>query len=265
MSELPSRLAALSVSLPAGRPVHGDEGDADEPAMWVSEAPATAELWRALLGEHPRSGLWPLLLDSLHGSPGRPWDDGELWPAPLETHDAGTLMAGWWAAYTANDDEDDMLSPAQRLAVTAPFGRDWPGPAPAQPLAGADPGTHAADCAADLLLHRPGLRLGLVAADRGSDALTLAGWDGATNYSGPARISAVLRTWEDRFGVRVIGAGFADLFLSVAAPPSTESAALHVAAEHFAFCPDNVWQGTGSLPQYAGTLRDAGTWQFWWD
>src|SRR5436190_2148497 len=80
-----------------------------------------------------------------------------------------------------------------------------------------------------------GMRLGLVAADRGSDALSVVGWNGAANYTGDtAELSAVLRTWEDRFGVRVIGVGFAELYLSVAAPPATTAEALAVAAEHFA-------------------------------
>ena len=55
-----------------------------------------------------------------------------------------------------------------------------------------------------------------------------------------AEISAVLRDREQRFGARVVAAGFSTLLLSVAAPPTTREKALAVAAEHFAFCPDNV-------------------------
>jgi hypothetical protein len=81
-----------------------------------------------------------------------------------------------------------------------------------------------------------------------------------------ARLSAVLRSWEDRFATRVIGVGFAELYLSVAAPPTDHAAAFHIAAEHFAFCPDNVWQGsTPDLAGYAGQLVDAPIWSFWWD
>jgi hypothetical protein len=105
-----------------------------------------------------------------------------------------------------------------------------------------------------------------VTASRGSDALAVAGWQGAVNYTNDtAELSAVLRSWEDRFGVRVIGAGFAELYLSVAAPPADHAEALRVAAEHFAFCPDNVWQGTSPLTTYANYLIDAPLWSFWWD
>lgn len=40
-----------------------------------------------------------------------------------------------------------------------------------------------------------------------------------------------------------------------------------MAAEHFAFCPDNVSQGTadGTLRSYARTLVGEHTWSFWWD
>lgn len=40
-----------------------------------------------------------------------------------------------------------------------------------------------------------------------------------------------------------------------------------MAAEHFAFCPDNVSQGTadGFLRSYARTLVGEHTWSFWWD
>jgi len=53
----------------------------------------------------------------------------------------------------------------------------------------------------------------------------------------------------------------------LAAPPATTVEALAVAAEHFAFCPDNVWQGVSpfTLAGYAERLIDAAMWTFWWD
>ncbi|WP_149828561.1 DUF4253 domain-containing protein [Streptomyces tailanensis] len=57
------------------------------------------------------------------------------------------------------------------------------------------------------------------------------------------------------------------LIVSVAAPPTTEADAEAVAAEHFAFCPDNIHQGTadGSLRTYVQSLLGEHTWSFWWD
>ncbi|MCP9955923.1 DUF4253 domain-containing protein [Actinomadura madurae] len=84
--------------------------------------------------------------------------------------------------------------------------------------------------------------------DRGADALAAVGWQGALNHNEwTAPLAAVLRGWEDRFGARVIGLGFNTLELSVAAPPVTTRHAVHVAAEHWAFCPDILFQGPGTL------------------
>jgi hypothetical protein len=93
------------------------------------------------------------------------------------------------------------------------------------------------------------------------------GWQGPINMVDDiAKVSAVLRSWEDRFGARVVGVGFATLDLSVAAPPVEEDHALRVAAEHFAFCPDNVWQSdTPTLTAYAESIRGVNRWSFWWD
>jgi hypothetical protein len=263
------RQRSLSVALPAGRTVRGDEGDGDRPVLWLSDEPAPEGLWARLRAEHRHSGFWPLLLDGLHLDAERPWQAGELWPDDMSSpdqHDAERLLAGWWSTSTAAD-PDDALSPAERLAVTAPYGDRWPGlAAPGSPRADAD--GHAAGRADELLRATPGMRLGLVAADRGADALTRCGWQGAANYTNDtAELSAVLRGWEDRFGARVIAAGFSELYLSVAAPPTTTAHSRAVAAEHFAFCPDNIWQGSRpfTLAGYAEHLVDAPTWSFWWD
>lgn len=57
------------------------------------------------------------------------------------------------------------------------------------------------------------------------------------------------------------------LVVSVAAPPRTEAEAEAVAAEHYAFCPDNIEQSDhGSLRAYAEhEVLNARSWTFWWD
>ncbi|GIJ20628.1 hypothetical protein Vlu01_12520 [Micromonospora lutea] len=262
-----SRTLTLAVPLPPGRTVRGDKGDGERPVLWVSDGPAPAGLWPQLHAAHEASGLWPLLLDQLDGD--RSWP-GELWlerTSSFAQHDVERLLAGWWASHTGTDDEDDMFSPAERIAITAPYGQDWPGPAPsARPRV--TPQRHADHWAEQLAQTQPTMRLGLVAAERGSAALAPMGWQGAINYaSSTSELSLVLASWEDRFGVRVIGVGSAELYLSVAAPPGDLAEALPIAAEHFAFCPDNIWQGQRpcTLAGYADRLVDAPTWAFWWD
>ncbi|MFB7778346.1 DUF4253 domain-containing protein [Streptomyces bauhiniae] len=238
----------------------------------LSDEPATAGLWARMQAEHSHSGQWPLLLHALDPDDAevRPWGFGEVFPEAMSapaSHDPATLLATWWATYTAVDEDDDMLSADQRLGVTAPFGQSWPGRAPRrEAVPSAD--QLAAGYADVFLAAHPRSRLGLVTAASGADALTAAGWSGPANYDNDtAKFSAVLADWENRFGARVIAVGFSTLHLSVAAPPTTEADALLVAAEHFAFCPDNIWQGRWpyTLTAYAERLTNVHNWNFWWD
>ncbi|CCH31724.1 DUF4253 domain-containing protein [Actinosynnema sp. NPDC047251] len=254
----------LSIPLPPGRLVVPE--DEERPVLWLSDAPPRLDLWRRLRAEHPESGLWPLMLEPLHDNEEfRPWGVGELATAGMSSpdgHDAEALLSRWWAGHTSGESPED-----DQRGLTAPFGRQWPGLA--APSAGtADPGAEADDVAEVLGSVLDSMRLGLVAAGRGADALTAVGWTGPVNYTGDtAEISAVVRGWEDRFGARVVGVGFATLYLSVANRPATMEDALRVAAEHFAFCPDNFWQGRRSetLTTYAERLLSDEGWTFWWD
>ncbi|MEU5883898.1 DUF4253 domain-containing protein [Spirillospora sp. NPDC047279] len=250
----------LEVPLPAGEVVWPDPGYPQRqllqrPAFWLSDEPVGGGLWAALRAAHPRSGLWPLLLDESD----QPWAAGQIAPEPVAevgNYVPGAFMAEvWadWAEQAAEEDHDDL----------APFGPDCPGPAQ-RGAALDDPGA-VADRHARLLGHR-GMSLGLVAVERGADALAAIGWQGALNHNEwTAPLAAVVRGWEDRFGARVIALGFNTLELSVASPPISVRHALHVAAEHWAFCPDILFQGPGDLRGYAEEIRGRDHWSFWWD
>ncbi len=266
---LPELLRSVGTALPPGRMITPDEGTGVEPRLWLSEGPAPAGLWARVLGA--RAGLWPLLLIPVDGDGDcRPWATGELYPQGMSApgdHDPYALLARWWQRHTAPDKDDDPSSRAARLAVTAPFGETWPGPAPARAdVAGAD--RTAVEWSDFLASLHPEARLGLVAAECGADTLAALGWQGPVNHEGDtATCAAVVRSWEERFGARVVAIGFDTLHLSVAAPPTSHAEALAVAAEHFAFCPDNIEQGAGppSLNAYAERLVDTEYWTFWWD
>jgi hypothetical protein len=79
--------------------------------------------------------------------------------------------------------------------------------------------------------------------------------------------AAVIRSWQHRFGVRLCALGFDNLGMSVAWPPRTKEHALHVAAEHYAFCADIIDQSdeVSTFDEYATTLIGATAWWFWWD
>jgi hypothetical protein len=274
----------LPVALPAGRLVWpggrqywiGASGRVTaRPAYWLSEQPATAALWRRLRAEHDRSGLWPVLLASLNGQPERPWIVGEIDPESVDAIDADDpeeFLATLWTDWVEFDERHPELfgegEVERDLHEVAPFGRAWPGLAPAGELL-EDPAV-VADWYAGQLVDGT-VRLGLVAADRSADALAVIGWHGPGNYvQETARLAAVVRSWEDRFGARVVGIGFDTLHLSIAAPPVTPEHALQVAAEHFAFSTDTILADLigfkpHPLAAYAKQLRNERSWSFWWD
>ncbi|MFI9787923.1 DUF4253 domain-containing protein [Kitasatospora sp. NPDC051984] len=63
----------------------------------------------------------------------------------------------------------------------------------------------------------------------------------------------------------LVQVGFAELELSVGAPPQDHEPALRIAAEHLAFCPDDIFQGVGTIADYAPGLVNADRWSFWRD
>lgn len=178
--------------------------------------------------------------------------------------DGPDVLADYWqSAVEDADDAEDLLE------VVEPFREPWPGPAQAV-TAERDPDAVAAEITAALVAHDlfDDPRVALVPVERSADVPTAIGWTGAANHeSDVASVSTVLRSWEDRFGARVVALAFDRLRLSVAAPPRTGEHALAVAAEHFAFCPDNVLQGRHeTLREYAAqAVLGATHWDFWWD
>lgn len=198
--------------------------------------------------------------------PGRPWDSGELAePYPLSAVDAvdpAALLAEYWG-YQVEPEDDD--GDPQQFSEIEPFSREFPGLAPAS-----DGALGGAEMAAALRLIRPA-RLGLVPALRPSDVLSLIGFEGFLNGFGtPAEFTAVLRTWEERFGAVLCNVGFADVQLLITRPPRTLQAAELVAAEIRAITSE-FWPierpGTAltTVREIADYVKDAPFWGFWWD
>ncbi|MER6028507.1 DUF4253 domain-containing protein [Streptomyces sp. NPDC001851] len=254
---------SLGLQLPPGRLVDMSyDGFWHEPLLWYAEKAATPGTWKALGASAARAGLLPVLVDA-----GGSGDGVEGWVLlPGETsypgdHDAEDVLAEYWEEETEDGDIDEEIEP---------FGSEWPGLAPA-PALSADPDTRAAQIADALGGDRESgveeAHLALVPARRSADIPAAIGWTGPVNYEADvARMCAVLRSWEDRFGIRVVALGLDTLVVSVAAPPATREEAEAVAAEHFAFCPDNVLQGErDTLRAYAKDLVGQPVWTFWWD
>ena len=242
------------VALPAGilyapEPEGGSRGE--DPVVWASAAPVAkvAQVWSQLAASFPETGLWPFVIDDEYGFRG--FDD-YLMDVPRGRHtEVLTILRRAWNDQFAYDDE----FPDENLA---PFGRTFPGLAPAT---SGDRVTSIDQIVATLTGH-----LGIVGVNRPADILDAVGWMGAVNIDGdPLDMTTVLRSWERRFDAYVVGLGPDTLVLAVGRPARDLATATAIAAEHYAFCPDNVDQGVGSISEYAESLVDAEQWPFWWD
>lgn len=284
-----SHLAALIgepdggvLALPAGQVISDDEG----PVLWLSDSEPDAQILARLRAGHASSGLWPVLIgddpswDAIPGvvrepSPEHPWLRpffpllGDSLGKPrwrwFEPPNADVWLAERWAEEVAENEASDYWEPEERVSALAPSGAAWPGLAPGaellgDPLAIAD--WHAAMMLDEGWLGRP--RLALFEGASSCEALAAARWAPAEMDNFLAHIQ-VLRTWEERFGARVVALKRDTLYLSVAAPPVTDEHAIHVTCEHLAFCPDAVWQCSDSFLDHAEGVVGSPSWGFWWD
>jgi Domain of unknown function (DUF4253) len=105
-------------------------------------------------------------------------------------------------------------------------------------------------------------RLLAVPCNRPADALTAVGFGGIQLRS--EDVSAILRSWEDRFGAVVTLLDPGRTVLSVEAPPRTFASALAVAAEHFAAAPDENAGRPGALAERARLLQGCAIWDLHW-
>lgn len=235
---------ALGLALPPGRLI----GPAADPLLWCADEPAGPEDWTHLAPARKARGLHPVLLGGI-----KELADWELAPGEASypgDHDAEDVLAEYWETYA----EEELGYDAE----------EWPGLAEASALK-EDPDRRAAEIAGAAIGegHLKGARIALVPARRSADIPAAIGWRGPLNHEQDvARLCAVLRSWEDRFGARVVGLTLNSLTVAVAAPPATEDEALVLAAEHFAFCPDTI---ETDLDEYANSLLVKGSWTFWWD
>lgn len=141
----------------------------------------------------------------------------------------------------------------------------WPGLAPPG-VAGRDPDIVAREVVASMRPPFTPAFLGLVPVACSADLSAVIGWATAGDVPlGDHELSAVLRSWEQRFGAQVVAlTGSVDV--SVAAPPRTRGHAEQLALEHLLLCPDNLHnQGDWTFPGYVDRILGANLWKFHWD
>jgi hypothetical protein len=262
---LPAQGAAQvgSVTLPAGRRHYSEEDD--QLVAWVTARPLAeaGRAWLALTAEHPQTGLVPVLLaqtDSMEPPEGDELPyfgfDSPADVGLLERLSAADLLATLWAS---SADSPPVA------AARAPFSRQFPGLAPAEgvPLPAAD--------LERAVSARPPSYLGLVAADHPSDVPATVGWsvfgvDGLGLEARSLEIGAVLRSWETRFGARLLQLDSdAVARVLVERPPRTLELAEQIAAEHVAFADELDGSAAYTVRSHAARLIGAPIWTFWWD
>ena len=246
--------SVAGIQLPEGglyspTPEGGSRGE--DPVIWASTAPVNGvgDLWARLAAAFPETGVWPLVIDSTYGFAG--FHD-YLMDMPRGRHtEVATILRRNWGGSV--EDMEDLP-----LDNVAPFGRQFPG------LADRTPGDRTVSI--DAIVAGSEGHLGLVAVHRPADVLDAVGWMGATNYDfEPLNMSTVLRSWEIRFDAYLVGLGTDTIMLAVGRPPRDIAHATAIAAEHYAFCLDNIDQGPGSIREYAPLLVNERVWPFWWD
>ncbi|MET7732328.1 DUF4253 domain-containing protein [Streptomyces sp. NPDC005402] len=243
--------------------------------IWVSdELPDDMEeLWADLLRQAAVTGLHPHLC----------WPDDSSRPADPAAADAVRLddvLAADFAEYrerrlpswsdpSSTEPSDDTPEDVEPWPHDPgpPF-ESWPGLAPAGPDTGAGPGPEevAGRTVADLLRTGPyasSLSLVLVPARSSADVPAVIGW---TNDPPMPLMGALLRSWEERFGARVVAAYGAELYVSVARPPLDPADAERLALEHVLSTADNIVDDPPTpFPEYARELVGRTEWRFWWD
>lgn len=213
--------------------------------MWLSEEPVSDPVgsWRRCESAREESGLWPLLVSAPYG-PGRPTA-----LTAVDALDLHEVLERDWHSYRAfrlrqlaapQQDPGNLPEGVEPWDEDpgAPFDR-WPGLAPGIPSpAGADPDAAARTAVVRLTTGRYPLtkpHLALVPATRSADIPAVMGWQAEAPLP---LLCALLRSWEDRFGARVVAFDGAMIHASVARPPRQAD---HASPEIRPFGPPLGW------------------------
>lgn len=107
--------------------------------------------------------------------------------------------------------------------------------------------------------------VGLLSIQKPWETFAALMWGGWNACPDAADHCAVHRYWAEKYGAEVMSVTGDCVQCWVANPPTTREAALELAWEHFAYCPDIVLQGTETVSALAAALLNAEFWYFWWE
>lgn len=236
-------------------PIESPGGDPQAPVWFGTVAGQDAfSAWQTIRGALPTRGGWPLILGDA--------DELEYMSEALEVCEEGAVAQTLAAA--------SQIDAAQWLAAQNNEREDWQDEMLNQP---ADwPSEPARE---DLLFHstqkisgrEPHRRVTLAICPTGisHEAPAYLQFGGFNACPLPEEHVALLRRWEEAYGVEVVCITHDVIEMLVHRPPDTPQAARQLALEQFAYCADIVEQGTGSVDALAVSLWGSRQWFFWWD
>lgn len=109
------------------------------------------------------------------------------------------------------------------------------------------------------------ITLALLPSLNGWEAPSHFGYGNWNDYPPVAEHVAILRHWQDAYGAELMVLTSDVVELSLPEPVRDPEVAKQAAIEWFAYSPDNVDQGVGSIRDLANALMGAWVWSSWWD
>jgi hypothetical protein len=221
------------------------------PHYWAADGPSpdALELARRLAAAFPQTGLWPVIWDWEDDPDSYAVTQGD--PRAADRLDGADVLRRLWKTYRGD-------------------GTPFPGIASGSRKPGAAPVDAFGTLAISKVLQSPadaGWVLILVPVNRPADAITMLGV-AETEIMSDARLTAVARSWEERFGAVLASVGPGGLGFAVSDAPRSAKQALALAAEQNVFSPDNAESDEAGLAQTLlnGAPGQADTgWKGFWD
>jgi hypothetical protein len=220
------------------------------PHYWATDGPTpdALKLAKRLAAAFPQTGLWPVIWDWPETPDHYKLSSGD--PRAADHLDVAAVMDHVWATQRNDGARFPGLAAGSRKPDTAPveaFGTLGESQVLASPP-------------------DSGWVLILAPVNRPADAISMLGF-AQTEIMPDADLTAIARSWEERFGAVLASAGPGEFGFAISDPPHTQSQARALAVEQDTFSPDNAADDDARLAQTllnGPPARTASVWRGFW-